>query len=83
MMPQYFLHVRDGIDAVDREGSEFPDLAAARSEAIEGLRQILAQEVLTGTMFTDGVVNIADEFGGHLETVTCKAALMIVNTRPS
>lgn len=80
-MPQYFLHVRDGIEAVDREGVEFPDLAAARREAIGGLRQILAQEVLAGTMFTDGVVNIAGEFGEHLETVTFEDAVMVVHTR--
>jgi hypothetical protein len=76
-MPLFYMHIQDDTYAVDREGVEFPDLAAARDEAIGGLREILARGVLTGRLFTDGYITIADEFGEPLATVTCNDALTI------
>ncbi len=33
-MPRYFFHVQDGSDYVDLQGTELPDLAAARREGV-------------------------------------------------
>ena len=33
-MPRYFFNLRDDIDAIDEEGRELPDLAAAREAAV-------------------------------------------------
>jgi hypothetical protein len=33
-LPRYFFHVHDGVDIRDLEGTEFPDITAARKEAI-------------------------------------------------
>ncbi|ARO53927.1 hypothetical protein B2G69_07030 [Methylorubrum zatmanii] len=65
-MPLFFFHIRDGATLIeDPDGSELPDLAAAREEAAQGARFILAEklkagEVLDGQRFeitsAEGVV---------------------------
>jgi hypothetical protein len=49
-MPLYYLHIRDGTELlVDPEGSNLPNLEAARTEAIEGARQLISEAVRTGS----------------------------------
>ncbi|SOR26800.1 conserved protein of unknown function [Methylorubrum extorquens] len=65
-MPLFFFHIRDGATLIeDPDGSELPDLAAAREEAVQGARFLLAEklkagEVLDGQRFeitsAEGVV---------------------------
>ena len=40
-MPRYFFHVVDGYESLDKEGTELPDLTAARNEAVTMSGQIL------------------------------------------
>jgi hypothetical protein len=40
-MPRYFFHVQDGATILDDEGTELPDLAAAKDEAISTSGQML------------------------------------------
>ncbi len=41
-MPRWYLHVHDGERAIlDPEGSELPDLTAARKEALAAARELL------------------------------------------
>jgi len=48
-MPRFFLHIDDGTQRIeDAEGSELPDLAAARDEALGAARQLWAAAMLTG-----------------------------------
>jgi hypothetical protein len=48
-MPLYFFHFRGGGEvAIDPEGQELPDLAAAREEAIGGLRDRAADRLRSG-----------------------------------
>ena len=77
-MPRFFLHIcnRD-IQATDDEGRDFPDLDAARAAAIEGIRSILADEILSGTIDLRGEIRIADEYGYRLATVSYSEALQI------
>jgi hypothetical protein len=43
-MPQYFLHVRDHEGLIlDPDGSCLDDLSAARAEAIESARELMAK----------------------------------------
>lgn len=65
-MPRFFFHIRDGAKLIeDPDGSDLPDLAAAREEASQSARAILAEklkagEVLDGQRFeitnAEGVV---------------------------
>lgn len=46
---RYYLHVRDGDQFIeDPEGSEFDNLNAARDEALNAARKILAERVKAG-----------------------------------
>jgi hypothetical protein len=40
-MPRYFFHMRDGSTVLDAEGTELPDLKAARDEAIRACGEML------------------------------------------
>lgn len=42
-MPRYFFDIADGSDFRDLEGSEWPDLAAARIEAVRYSAEILKE----------------------------------------
>ena len=55
-MQRYYFHIRKG-DTLeeDIEGAEFPSPYAAREEAIQAAREILAERVLTGQL-VDGEV---------------------------
>ena len=48
-MARYYLNIRNGGGYVeDMEGQELPDLAAARLQAIEGVRSVLSEEARQG-----------------------------------
>ena len=43
-MSRYFFHVIDGPDQLDGEGTELPDMAAVRSEALRTAGAIVGSE---------------------------------------
>ena len=68
-MPRYFFHRADGVFDPDQEGTEFPDLAAARIEAIRFAASSMLddpQEVWKGHNFR---IEVSDEAGMLLCTV--------------
>ena len=67
-MPRYFLHIRDGDELIpDEEGTELPDLDAAKAEAIAGARDILAEKLRSGERLDGEVIEIADEAGNRID----------------
>jgi len=42
-MPRYFFDTADGDDFTDHQGSEWPDLAAARVEAVRYAAEVLKE----------------------------------------
>jgi hypothetical protein len=40
-MPRYFFHVRDSVEMLDHEGTEFPDPAEASNEAVVTVGEML------------------------------------------
>ena len=76
-MPRYFFHVRDGDDfSPDTEGQELADLAAARREAISANREILGDKLLHGGALDDRQIQIADESGSVLLTLSTDDVLL-------
>ena len=67
-MPLFFFHVKENDDVLcDDEGSDHPDLDAAREEAIEGIRQIISDAVLTGgPLGLDREMHVDDDAGHTL-----------------
>jgi len=64
-------------DTPDEEGQELADLDAARTEAIRGIRSLLASEVQDGAMYLRGRIEIADPEGRILETIAFQDAVTI------
>lgn len=68
-MPRFFFHRADRVFDPDQEGTEFPDLATARVEAIRFAAESIKdnpQEVWAGHNFR---VEVSDEAGMLLCTV--------------
>jgi hypothetical protein len=66
-MARFYLHIRNGGGFVeDLEGQELPDLAAARVQAIEGIRSVLSEETRHGEIDLSGSIEIADGDGNIL-----------------
>lgn len=42
-MPKYYFDIKDGTDFHDRHGSDWPDLAAARIEAVRYSAEVLKE----------------------------------------
>ena len=74
-MARFYFHMRTG-DYVepDPDGTELPSLAAAKTEALQSAREILANAIMASSDPIDGFV-IADESGRELATVALKDAL--------
>ena len=75
-MSWFYFHMRMGDQIViDQEGSDLPDPAAAREEALASARQISADAIRSGNEATPEAFVIADGEGRELETVPLAAVL--------
>ncbi len=75
-MPRYFFHVRDGADfSRDCEGQELPSAEAARKEAISSGREMLGERLLHGGALNHRQIEIADETGHVVDTVSAADVL--------
>jgi hypothetical protein len=75
-MPLLYLHVhsKDGF-VEDLEGAEFEDLRAARQEARDGIRALVADALFCGKELLVRSVDITDNEGTQLEQVTLAEAI--------
>ena len=62
-MPRYFLHLFDGVDPSDEDGSELADDAAAVALALKSARELAADEVKRGCLRLDHRIDAVDENG--------------------
>jgi hypothetical protein len=68
-MPMYYFHQQDGTNViVDDEGSELPNLAAARRYALVAARELLGHAIRFETSVPERVF-IVGEDGSELLTV--------------
>ena len=67
-MPLYFFFIKEGDEVLhDEEGSDHFDLQAAYGEAIEGIRQIVGDAVMSGNpLHLDREMHVADDAGNTL-----------------
>ena len=67
-MPLFYFHIKENGDVLyDDEGSDHPDLDAAREEAIEGIRKIISNAILTGSpLGLDRGMHVDDDAGHTL-----------------
>jgi hypothetical protein len=69
-MPRYFFHLHNDIDALDSDGREFPDLKAARKQALLEVRMLFGETAKSeGRIVLHHRVDIEDENGAVMDTV--------------
>ena len=69
-MPNYFFHIYDATGTLqDDEGMVLPNLDAARTEAIQSAREILAETIRAGGVVDGRRFEVADESGDILFVV--------------
>lgn len=62
-MPRYYFNLYDDDVALDVEGRELPDLAAARDVAFASARAMACAEVLDGHLALDHRIEVLDDKG--------------------
>jgi hypothetical protein len=77
-MPRYFFNIRsaDGV-LRDPDGTELPDLDAARVEAEHSARDLLANILRQGGELNGQVFEIADDRGKVLERLPFRSVLRL------
>ena len=79
-VPRYFLHVREAGDLVeDPDGTDFPDEAAVRKEAIEAAREIMAEHIRKGLDVSSWSFEVVDEDGRLIMSVPFSEAVQRVD----
>lgn len=69
-MPRFFFHIRNGSECVEDEtGVELANLAAARKKGVEGLRGVLAADILEGVLSTQEFLIIENANREHVLTI--------------
>lgn len=77
-MPHYFFHVCNGNGFVeDEEGRDLPDEEAARSAAITGARDIMAEEMRSGQLNPASFIEVEDSNRKHLFTLLFSEAYTV------
>jgi ATP-dependent 26S proteasome regulatory subunit len=78
-MPLYRFHVRNDIDAPDDEGENLHNLAAAHLKAIDYARDLASAAVRQGRLDRKHRIDVEDEDGKVLVTVTFAEAVEVLN----
>jgi hypothetical protein len=65
----YFSVITTAEEIIDEEGTELPDLDAARAEAIEDARTLMSDAILGGRDISDRSIEISNESGEVLMVV--------------
>ena len=74
-MPRYYFHIYDDVIAEDEEGTELPNLAAARLNALQGARSLIADQVKHGYLVLSHWIDVMDEQGEQVLTITFRDAV--------
>jgi hypothetical protein len=75
-MPLYHLHIRRTSTRLpDEDGAEYPSLEAAREDAVQSARELLATHIRNGRLPIDWSIEITDEEGVVVLTVPFRKAV--------
>ena len=76
-MPRYFFNVYDDVVAIDHEGVELPNMEAARLSALQGARELIAEQVKRGYIVPSHWIDVVDESGNTLLTLSFRDSFTI------
>jgi len=75
-MGRYYFHLQSGDKLIpDEEGVDFSDYTAAYREAVQSVRELLADAIKAGDMRVPDALVISDEAGKSLDTIPVTAVL--------
>ncbi len=78
-MPRYFFHAHDRLIALDDEGIELPDVAAALALAEHSARDLAVQECKLGSLHLADRIEVTDDDGTIIAKVTIADVIRIVD----
>jgi hypothetical protein len=79
-MPRYYLNLFNDVDAMDEEGSDFPDLDRARSAAVEAARELIADHVTKARpVDLSHRIEVTDEHGQICAVVRFREVITLTN----
>lgn len=79
-MQHYYLDLREGEKLVrDAEGQDFPDLTAARDEAIAAIRELICDAVCDGELPLHHSIELLDRNRTRLLTIHFDEAIEIIS----
>lgn len=82
-MPRYYLHVHNSIGVTrDEEGQELANLDEAETIAIEGVRSILAAEVMEGRIDLRGRIGIVGHGDEVMRTIGFPNIVQVLRDDP-
>ena len=75
-MPLYYFHIRDGDELIrDEEGTELPDPAAAKVEALANARDLAVDEIRSECRVDGRLIEIVSEFGSTIAIIPVRASI--------
>lgn len=80
-MPRFFFHIYDDGVARDDEGRVYPDLEAAKGEAIKGARELMCEELRKGSLTLSHRIEVEDEDGNVVATIAFRELVRIEGLR--
>jgi hypothetical protein len=72
---RYFFNIRDGQNIKDTEGTELPDLASVRTEAVEATTEIIKGRLLANADDASWIVQVTDEAGFTVMVLALSASI--------
>ena len=83
-MPTYFVHITEGDELIpDPEGIKCANLSAIQEEAIRSARALINEAVEKGKRDYKGRLDVEDENGAKLLTVTFSCVVQLEIVPPS
>jgi hypothetical protein len=73
-MPRYFFHVHDGLLTEDEEGTDLPDIDAARAFAMDCVRDMVCDDIKQGWLNLEHQIDVADDAGAQILSMTFREA---------
>ena len=80
-MARYFFHIRNDVETEDEEGTEFPDVEAARLYAVQSARSLISADIQQGHLDLGHRIIVTDELGEEVLVLTFGDAFDLKDSR--
>ena len=77
-MPLYFFDLHNDMDVLDHDGKDFPDLNAAKENALAEAREMMKQAVDDGELNLGHDISVRDENGTTVYVLRFGEAVRVI-----